>query len=155
MKRILVVLALVTALFVPSVFAAPTGGVKVGIVNIDMVIQQSPLALSYNEKISKEFKPRQDQLNDAQKQLQSSLDKLTYTGFQMSVDDRNKLRNQINDQKRQFDTLNASLQQDLQATQNKYTQDLLSKLGSVIKAIAQSGSYDIVQTNANILYLNN
>lgn len=154
MKRILVLVALLTALFVPSVYAA-TNTVKVGIVNIDMVIQQSPLALSYNEKISKEFKPRQEQLNTAQKTLQTSLDKLTYSGFQMSTDERNKLRNDINEQKRQFDALNASLQQDLQQMQNKYTQDLLNKLGAVIKSIAQSGKYDIVQTNANILYLDN
>lgn len=154
MKRILLFIAPVFILLTSSVYAA-TESVKVGIVNIDMVLQQSPLAMSYNEKISKEFKPRQEKLNDAQKKLQVSLDKLTYNGFQMSVDERNKLRNSINEEKREFDTLNASLQQDLQTMQNKYTQELLGKLGDVIKAIATTGKYDIVQTNANILYLDN
>lgn len=154
MKRILQFVAPMIILLASSTYAA-TDGVRVGIVNIDMVLQQSPLAMSYNEQISKEFKPRQEKLNDAQKQLQTSLDKLTYNGFQMSVEERNKLRNAINDEKRQFDTLNASLQQDLQTMQNKYTQELLGKLGDVINKIAKSGKYDIVQTNANILYLDN
>ena len=152
MKRILI--SIVTLLMLAISTASFAADVKIGVVNIDMVLQQSPLAMSYNEKISKEFKPRQDALNAAQKKLQTSLDQLTYSGFQMSTDERNKLRNSINDEKREFDTLNASLQQDLQAMQNKYTQELLGKLGSVINKIAETGGYSIIQTNANVLYLN-
>ena len=152
MKRQLLLLLFVLSSFLNFAYAA-ADAVKVGIVNIDMVLQQSPLALSYNEKISNEFKPRQESLNEAQKKLQASLDKLMYNGFQMSTDERNKLRSAIGDQKREFDTMNASMQQDLQAMQNKYTQELLSKLGNVINKIAKNGKYDYIQTNANILYL--
>src|SRR3990167_2158715 len=120
---------------------------KVGVVNLDQVLLQSPLAISFNEKISKQFKPRQDELNAAQKNLQNELDQLTYNGFQMKTDARNALRSKINDDKRSFDSLNAALQQDLAAAQNKYTQELMKKLSSAINKIAKEGDFTIIQTN--------
>jgi outer membrane protein len=153
MKRISLIAATMLVTIASSAYASADAA-KIGIVNIDLVLQQSPLAMSYNEKISKEFKPRQEALNAAQKKLQADLDQLTFSGFQMNNDDRTKLRNSINDEKRAFDTMNASMQQDLQAMQNKYTQELLGKLGNVINKMAKDGKYDIVQTNSNLLYIN-
>ncbi len=127
---------------------------KIGVVNIEQVVQKSPLAVSYNEKISKDFKPRQDALNSAQKKLQDDMDQLNYGSFKMTTADRASLQTRIAGERRDFETLSAALQKDLAATQGQYTQDLLAKLGDVITKLAQSGHFDLIQTNTNLLYLN-
>jgi outer membrane protein len=127
---------------------------KVGVVNLDEVVQKSPLAISFNQKISKDFKPRQDALYAAQKQLQDNLDKLNYNGFQMTMDERNKLQTTINDQRRSLEALNASFQKDFTAAQSSYNQSLMNKLNSIIAKIGQDEKYDIIQTSVNILFLN-
>ncbi len=88
-----VFLLLLTALFfVCSTYAAE---LKVGVVNLDEVLQKSGLAMQLNAKISTDFQPRQDQLNAAQKKLQDSVDQLTYTAYKLSPEQRQTLQNQI------------------------------------------------------------
>lgn len=129
--------------------------VKIGVVNMDEVAQKSSLAISYNDKISKDFKPRQDAVNAAQQKLQNDVDQFSYSSYKMSLSDRTKLQATINSDKRDFETLSLALQKDLAAAQAQYTQSLMGKLGTVITKIAQDGHYDIIQTNANMLFLNN
>lgn len=149
MKRLLFVL--LAGLMFSNVYA---DGLKIGVINLDQVLQKSPLALSYNEKIASDFKPRQDQLNTAQAKLQDELDKLNYGAFKMSQTDRTALQNTINDDKRQFDLMNSQLQKDLSAAQSQYTQQLMGKLNTVIAKLGKDGKYDIIQTTNNVLYLN-
>ena len=72
----------------------------------------------------------------------------------MNAADRGKLQATINTDRGQFDQLNTSLQRDLVAARNQYTQMLSTKLSSVISTIAKDGKYDMIQSTANILYLN-
>ena len=149
MKRLLTVVAV--GLLASNVYA---DSLKVGVVNLDQVVQQSALSASLNSKLSADFKPRQDELNAAQKRLQDDADQLNYNGYKLTADERLKLQTTINTDKRQFDMLNTSLQTDLAAAQAKYSQALMAKLKLAINKIAQDGKYDIIQTNANMLYLN-
>jgi len=148
MKRILMgVLPLILA---ANVYA----DLKVGVVNLDQIVQKSTLAISYNDKISKDFKPRQDSLNEAQQKLQNELDQLNYDSFKLSADERTKLQNTINTDRRNFEMMNAALQKDLAAAQAQYTQDLMKKLSAAVTKIAQDGKYDMIQTTANLLFIN-
>jgi len=128
---------------------------KVGVVNIDEVAQKAPLAMTYNSKISAQFKPRQDALNSAQQKLQDDMDKLNYSSYQMTIAERTQLQTTIVNEKRDFETTSLALQKDLVATQAQYTQALMAKLNAVIAKIAQDGKYDMIQTSANMLFLNN
>lgn len=153
MKRLsLIVIPSLLALLASNAYA---DNLKVGILIMDEVLQKSPLAIAINDKISKDFRPRQDELNATQKKLQDDMDRLNYNSYKMSAADRNKIQATIAADKRDFDVLNASLQKDLAAAQAQYTQDLMGRLNAIIVKIAQDNKYDIIETNANILYLNN
>jgi outer membrane protein len=150
MKRVLLLL---TALFfVCTTYAAE---LKVGVVNLDEVLQKSGLAMQLNAKISTDFQPRQDLLNAAQKKLQDSVDQLTFTAYKLSPEQRQNLQNQINTQRRDLEKMNVALQSDLAAAQNTSVQTLLTKLNTVIQKIAKDGQYDMITSTANMLYLNN
>lgn len=149
MKRLL---ALITSiLFVGNVFAAE---LKVGVINLDEVLQKSPMAVKLNAKISSDFKPRQDKLNEAQAQLQNTLDNFTYNSYKMSQDERNQAQAKINTDRKSLEAMGLSLQRDLQTAQQQGVQTLLTKLNSVIAQIAKDGNYDMILSTANTLYLN-
>jgi Skp family chaperone for outer membrane proteins len=105
---------------------------KVGIVNLDEVIVKAPLAVSYGEKLSSDFKPRQDALDTAQRKLQDDVNQLTFNGFKMTADDRNKLTQTINAEKVEVDSLGTALQKDFVAARNNYSQQMLTRLNTVI-----------------------
>lgn len=150
MKRLLVLI--MSSLFALNVSAAE---LKVGVVNLDQVLQKSPLALQLNTKISNDFQPRQDQLNTAQRNLQDTVDKLTYTAYKLSPQERADLQNKINIQRADLEKMSVALQKDLADAQNKGVQTLLAKLNTVVQQIAKDGHYDMISSSANILFLNN
>jgi outer membrane protein len=151
MKRLSLVVAASLIAFTSSVYA---DNLKIGVVNMEEVVQKSTLAISYNDKISKDFKPRQDALNDVQKKLQDEMDQLNYNSYKLSQADRAKLQTSINTDKRNFDVMSVSLQKDLANAQSQYTQALMGKLNTIVAKLAQDGHYDMIQTNNGILYLN-
>ncbi len=150
MKRLL--LLIMSTLFAFNVYAAE---LKVGVVNLDEVLQKSPLAIQLNTKISTDFQARQDQVNTAQRNLQDTVDKLTYTSYKLSPQERTDLQNKINAQRVDLDKMATSLQKDLAAAQNQGVQTLLGKLNTIVQKIAKDGQYDMITSTANILYLNN
>ena len=150
MKRLLVLLT--TFLFACNVYAAE---LKVGVINLDEVLQKSTLAMQLNAKISNDFKPRQDALNEAQKKLQDNIDQLTYTAYKLTPEERNTLQTNINTQRTDVEKKNLALQNELQAAQRQGVQTLLTKLNSVVQKIAKDGQYDMITSSANMLYLNN
>lgn len=150
MKRLLLLIA--SLFFVCNVYAAE---LKVGVVNLDEVLQKSALAMKLNAKISTDFQPRQDALNAAQKKLQDSVDQLTYTAYKLSPEERNNLQNKIATQRRDLEAMAQSLQRDLNMAQTQGSQSILTKLNEIIQKIAKDGSYDMILTSANLLYLNN
>ena len=149
MKRLL--LLIVSCLFIGNVYAAE---LKIGVVNLDEVLQKSALAMKLNQQMSTDFQPRQDAINAAQKKLQDSADQLTFSAYKLSQEERNNMQTKINNQRRDLDALNTALQRDFQTAQNQNTQVLLGKLNTVISKIAKDGSYDMIMTSANLLYLN-
>lgn len=150
MKRLLLLIA--SLMFVCNVYAAE---MKVGVVNLDEVLQKSALAMKLNNKISKDFQPRQDALNAAQKKLQDSMDQLTYNSFKMTAEERTNLQTKINNQRRDLDGMAQALQRDLNTAQAEGSQEILKSLNSVITKIAKDGNFDMIMTSANLLFLNN
>ncbi len=70
--------------------------IKVAVVNVQQVLQQSPRVAEVSKKLEGEFKNRQAKINDEQKSLQDELDKFkkespTMTQKDQRCDDKRKL----------------------------------------------------------------
>lgn len=151
MKKLALLLAL-TLLFSASAFAADT--LKIAIIDMNQVLQKSPLMLDMNDKLSQKFTPRQDELNSAKKQLQDETDQLSLKGDTMSPDDRNSLQNKIITDKANVATLDASLQRDLIIAKNADLQTFTARFTQVIQKIAKDEKYDLIEQRTNIIFLN-
>ena len=56
--------------------SAYADNIKIGVVDMNQILQKSPLMISINNNLTKKFKPRQDELNNAKKNLQDEIDQL-------------------------------------------------------------------------------
>lgn len=129
--------------------------VKFGVIDMNKVLSQSPLMVSLNEKLAKNFKPRQEELNAAKKQLQQEVDQLNLTNSTINADERTKLQNKIINDKANVDILQASFDRDLALAKNKDLQNFMTKLGAAIGKVAQDGNYDIIEQRSNLTFVHN
>lgn len=151
MKKVARILLTSIALILISgqTFAAD---LKIGIVNLNAVLQQAPLMISLNNDLIKRFQSRQNDLIAAQKQLQDETNKLNIAG-NMSADDQNKLKTKIATDQANFQILSANLQKDLAIAKDAAMQKFTAKINSVIQGIAKSGNYDVIEQSSNFLFI--
>lgn len=127
---------------------------KIGIINLNQILQKSPLMLSLNNDLLKQFQPRQNELIAAQKELQDENNKLTINGATMNNADRSKLQNKIISDQANVQILSASLQRDVAIAKDAAMQKFMAKLNEVIGKIAKDEHYDLIEQNSNFVFVN-
>lgn len=161
MRKLLISVVTAATLFASAAFAAPanaapaTANLKVGVIDVQQILQKSPQIAAINNQLTKEFKPRQDKIVAAQKDLQAEADRLNKNGATMSDADRNKLQDQIIADKANVQGMAISFQRDLQQAQNKSMQDFMNQLTAVVNDVAKKGGYDLILQRAGVPYANN
>ena len=149
-KWLSIITAGVLTLMVGSAYAAE---LKIGVVDMNQILQKSPLMISLNDGLNKQFKPRQEEINNAQKALQEELYQLN-SATSMSNDDRTKLQNKIITDKANVDVMTTTFQKDLAIAKDQASQKFMTKLAEVINKVAKDGRYDLIEQRTNLLYLN-
>jgi outer membrane protein len=149
-KWLSIITAGVLTLMVGSAYADT---LKIGVVDMNQILQKSPLMVSLNDGLNKQFKPRQDEINNASKALQEELYNLNST-TNMSADDRSKLQNKIITDKANVDVMTTTFQKDLAIAKDQASQKFMTKLADVINKVAKDGRYDLIEQRTNLLYLN-
>jgi outer membrane protein len=129
-------------------------GLKIGVIDVQQIMQKSPQIIAINAQLNKQFKPRQDKLAAAAKELQSETDQLNRGRATMSADDRNKLQNKIIIDRANLDTSGLNFKNDLAAAQNQALQSFMSKLAGVVDGLAKSGKYDLILQRNGLPYVN-
>jgi outer membrane protein len=138
-------------LSVGSAYAADN--LKIGVVDMNQVLQKSPLMISLNDGLNKQFKSRQDEINSAQKSLQDELYSLN-SNTTLSSDERSKLQNKIINDKANVDVMTTTFQKDLAIAKDSASQKFMTKLADVLNKVAKDGRYDIIEQRTNLLYIN-
>lgn len=133
--------------------SAYADNIKIGVVDMNQILQKSPLMISINNNLTKKFKPRQDELNNAKKNLQDEIDQLNLNGATMTTDARNKIQNQIIADKANVAVLAANLDRDVTIAKNQDVQTFMAKLSQVINKIAQDGHYDLIEQSTNMAFV--
>ncbi len=132
----------------------PAGNLKVGIIDVQQIMQKSPQIAVVNEQLTKEFKPRQDKIIASQKSLQDEIDKLNRNGSVMSPVDRNKLQDQIDADKSSLQSMSVAFQRDLSTAQNQAMQGFMSQLTADVNNIAKTQNYDLILQRSGVPYAN-
>lgn len=150
-KLLLLILTSLVALSITAVSYAAE--LKIGIINLNQILQKSPLMMSLNNDLLKQFQPRQNELIAAQKELQDENNRLNMNGATMSADERTKLQNKIIADQANVQIMSASLQRDLAIAKDSAMQKFMAKLNEVISKIAKDEHYDLIEQNSNFAFI--
>lgn len=155
-KLLLSIITAATLFMAGSALAAPAGtNLKIGVMDVNTILQKSPQIAAINNQLTKDFKPRQDKIVAAQKDLQAEVDKLNKNANVMNDADRNKLQDQIIADKANVQGMAISFQRDLQQAQSKSMQDFMAQLTTIVNDVAKKGGYDLILQRAGVPYANN
>lgn len=142
MKRISAVLvALVFSLFGTSLFA---DWAKIGVVDLQKIMQTSNQMKNIQQKLEKEFKPRRDKLVAVETSLKSDMEKFKRDSAIMSASQKKELEKKIVTAQQQFERDGQQYQQELSSAHNEAMEGLYTKVRSAISKIAQDEKYDLI-----------
>lgn len=126
---------------------------KIGIVNLNSVLQKSPITNSINKDLMQRFQSRQKELENSQKQLQDDTNKLTINAENLSSDDLNKLRIKIATDQANLQIATTTLQKDVAIAKDQAMQKFTTKFKDAVQKVAQAGNYDLIEQSNNILFI--
>ncbi|KTD15905.1 OmpH family outer membrane protein [Legionella israelensis] len=142
MKRLsLLFIALVLSFSGTSVFANWS---KIGVVDLQKIIQTSPQMKNIQEKLEKEFKPRRDKLVSMETELKNDMEKFKRDASVMSEAQKKELQTKIIDAQKKFEREGQQYQQELSTAHNKAMEGLYNKVRDAIAKVAKDQKYDLI-----------
>lgn len=149
----LVVGTIVLASGMNASLAADTNApIKLAVVNVQQILQQSPRVADLSKQLESQFKARQSKINDEQKALQASVDKFNKESPTMNAAVRKSTETKIASDRAGLVKEVVAYQQDLQKEQNKIMQGLLGDLNGIVSGIAKTSSYSLVLDSQAVVF---
>jgi outer membrane protein len=125
---------------------------KIGIVDPQRLLLESPQGKSMMETLRAEFAPRERSLQAQQQALKAKGDTLQKNGATMSDDQRMKAEKEIRDGERDFERARGEFQDDLTARRNEEMSRLQHTLGEEVRNYAKAQNYDVVLSGEAVIY---
>jgi len=123
---------------------------KIGVVNIGAVLEKAPQAEKAKKRLEQEFKPRDTQLVNQQKDIQVMQEKLKKDASVMGESQRNKLEVELQDKIRDAKRSQQEFSEDFNARRNDELGKLQRRIVEAIKAIAKDQEFDLILTDGVI-----
>lgn len=139
------VLVAVAALVAPVVAQAQAANsVKIGFVNVQRLLIESPQANAANRALENEFAPRQRDLQGKQKAFKDRADKFQKDGAVMGAEERRNTENDLRKDERELARQIEELREDLNNRKNEELGKLRIDVLRQIEAFAKQGGYDLI-----------
>ena len=126
-----------------SAFAAQ-GALKIGVIDVRKVVEQSKSMKALNKRIQSEFKPKQEKIVELQRSMQSKVDKMKREEAVMTAAEKSNLQEQVVAGQRSLQRMEQDYQQDLTLIQNKEMKKFFDSLKVTVDKFAKANGYDIV-----------
>jgi outer membrane protein len=142
MKRFgAVLVVLVFSLFGSSLFA---DGAKIGVVDLQKIMQTSNQMKDIQQKLEATFKPRRDKLVAVETSLKNDMEKFKRDSAILSANQKKDLEKKIVAAQQQFERDGQQYQQELSTAHNEAMEGLYTKVRAAISKIAKDDKYDII-----------
>ena len=134
-------------------FAVPAAAaeVKIGVVDIARLFEESPQAKVVQEGLKAEFQPRLQQLIAQEQALKTRNDKYQKDLVTMAADQRAKAEKDLRDSARELERKKAELQDDSNAKRQEEMNKLQRLLFGEVREYAKAQGYDVVMAEG-VLY---
>lgn len=139
------IMLVATALAMPSLVSAQAAkSLKIGFVNVQRLLIESPQANAANRALENEFAPRQRDLQAKQKTFKDRADKFQKDGAVMGADERRNAENDLRKDERELQRQIEELREDLNNRKNEELGKLRVNVLRQIEGFAKQGGYDLI-----------
>jgi outer membrane protein len=125
---------------------------KIGIVDPQRLLLESPQGKSMLESLRAEFAPRERSLQAQAQALKVKNDTLQKNGATMTDDQRLRAEKELRDGERDFERARGEYQDDLTARRNEEMSRLQRTLGEEVRNYAKAQNYDVVLSGEAVIY---
>ena len=145
LKKALVVFASVSLV---ATVASAQAEMRIGFVNGQRVINDSPQAVKAKKKLEKEFEKRDQELQKMAKQLQGMQESLEKNAPTMAETEHRNKEREFNDLNRDFQRKQREFREDLNLRQNEEMASIYENINKVIKKVAETEKFDLILQEA-------
>ncbi len=117
---------------------------KIGVVDLGLLINDSPQATRAEQSMESQFSARKEELQAQAETLRGDVERLKRDGAVMSPEARSKLENSIRDQQRQLQMGQGKYNDDVAQAEQKEFADLRDIIRDAIAAFADAQGYDLI-----------
>lgn len=147
MCKALAALVLLPALALPALAQE----VKIGVVNINVLMEQSPQAQVAMEALQEEFAPRQRTILAKQKEFEDLTEKANRDAAVMGETERRNTERQLRDMQRDLQRMQEEFREDLNLRRNEEIGNLQRSLLKEVQDYAQEAGFDLIMGDG-VLY---
>ena len=124
--------------------AAFAADAKIGVVDLQKIMQTSSQMKGIQEKLENEFKPRRDKLIALEETLKKDMEAFKRDTAVLSQSQRKALEKKIVGEQQAFERTGQQYQQDLSTAHNEAMEEFYNKIRAAIAKVAEVHSYDLV-----------
>ena len=143
-------LALVTIAASALPLGAAQAQAKIGVVNMERLLQEAPQAQAASQSLVGEFANRKRELENTERDLKAREDKLQKDGATMAEADRRNQEKALRDSQRDFARKQNEFMEDLNVRRNEALGQLQRTVLQEVQSYAKTAGLDLVVTN--VLY---
>ena len=124
--------------------------IKIGVVNIPLLMANAPQAAEAKKRLEKEFSPKDKQLVAQQKKIKSLEERLARDGMTMTDTKKRDLEREIIAIRRDAQRAQQEFKEDFSIRRNEELGKMQNRIIEAVKALAEEGDYDLLLTEGVI-----
>ena len=125
---------------------------KIGVVDPQRLLQESPQGKAVQDSMRAEFAPRERTLQAQAQAIKAKQDKLQKDGATMTDEQRVRAEKELRDGEREFERARGEFQDDITARRNEEMSRLQRTLGEEVRSYAKAQSFDVVLSGEAVIF---
>jgi outer membrane protein len=117
---------------------------KIGFVNVALLLEKAPQAERAKKDLDREFSPRYKKLESEQKEIKTQEEKLSKDAAILSENERDKLEKDILSKKREAKRSEDEFREDFNLRRNEELTQLQKEIFDAIQALAKEENFDLL-----------
>ncbi|HXY97630.1 MAG TPA: OmpH family outer membrane protein [Steroidobacteraceae bacterium] len=125
---------------------------KIGVVDPQRLLQESPQGKAVQDSMRAEFAPRERTLQAQAQAIKAKQEKLQKDGATMTDEQRLRAEKDLRDGERDFERARGEFQDDITAKRNEEMSRLQRTLGEEVRNYAKAQNFDVVLSGEAVVY---
>lgn len=152
MKKLVISIVSVAVFAVGAISAQAAGTDKIAVVDFQTILEKAPQVNKIRDELKNEFSKQEQNLVNAQKELQANADKLQKNNAVMSQKDKKALEDKVTKEQQELQQNQMAFQQAFMKAQNDKLKNFIDMVKGKVGDVAKKDGYTIVLTNASVVY---